>query len=49
MLALVWPRGNRQTGPKMEDAAARALSSDRHAKNMKALAASFLSQTNKQR
>lgn len=41
--------GDKQTGAKMEDKAARVLASDRSAKEMKELAASILSQANKQR
>jgi len=41
--------GDRQTGAKMEDTAARVLAGDRYAKETKELAASVLSQASKQR
>jgi hypothetical protein len=41
--------GDRQTGARMEDTAARVLASDHYAKDTRALAASVLSQANKQR
>jgi len=47
--ALSQRSGDRQTGAKMEDTAARVLASDRYASDTKELAASVLSQANKQR
>lgn len=47
--ALSQRSGDKQTGAKMEDKAARVLASDRSAKETKELAASVLSQANKQR
>ena len=47
--ALSQRSGDKQTGAKMEDKAARVLASDRYAKATKELAASVLSQANKQR
>lgn len=47
--ALSQRSGDRQTGSKMEDTAARVLAGDRYAKDTKVLAASVLSQANKQR
>jgi len=47
--ALSQRSGDKQTGAKMEDKAARVLASDRYAKETKELAASVLSQANKQR
>jgi hypothetical protein len=47
--ALSQRSGDRQTGAKLEDTAARVLASDRYAKDTKELAASVLSQANKQR
>ena len=47
--ALSQRSGDRQTGAKMEDTAARVLAGDRYAKETKELAASVLSQANKQR
>jgi hypothetical protein len=47
--ALSQRSGDRQTGAKLEDTAARVLASERYAKDTKELAASVLSQANKQR
>ena len=47
--ALSQRSGDRQSGAKMEDTAARVLAGDRYAKETKELAASVLSQANKQR
>jgi len=47
--ALSQRSGDKQTGAQMEDKAARVLASDRYAKETKELAASVLSQANKQR
>ena len=47
--ALSQRSGDKQTGAQMEDKAARVLASDRYAKETKELAASVLSQSNKQR
>jgi hypothetical protein len=47
--ALSQRSGDRQTGAKMEDTAARVLASDHYAKDTRVLAASVLSQANKQR
>jgi endonuclease III len=47
--ALSQRSGDRQTGAKMEDVAARVLSSDKYASETKELAASVLVQANKQR
>ena len=47
--ALSQRSGDRKTGAKLEDTAARVLASDRYAKDTKELAASVLSQANKQR
>ena len=47
--ALSQRSGDRQTGAKMEDTAARVLAGDCYAKETKELAASVLSQANKQR
>ena len=47
--ALSQRSGDRQTGAKMEDTAARMLAGGRYAKETKELAASVLSQANKQR
>lgn len=47
--ALSQRSGDRQTGGKMEDTAARVLASDHFAKATKVLAGSVVSQANKQR
>ena len=47
--ALSQRSGDKQTGAKMEDKAARVLASDRYAKETKELAASVLPHANKQR
>jgi hypothetical protein len=47
--ALSQRSGDKQTSAQMEDKAARVLASDRYAKETKELAASVLSQANKQR
>lgn len=47
--ALSQRSGDKQTGAKMEDVVARVLASDRYADDTKELAASVLSQANKQR
>jgi hypothetical protein len=47
--ALSQRSGDRQTGAKMENTAARVLAGDHYAKDTKVLAASVLSQANKQR
>lgn len=47
--ALSQRNGDKQTGAEMEGKAARVLTSDRYAKETRELAASVLSQANKQR